>query len=76
MHFYDSVIVFRGDLKLSSLFTAEILKGVSAEFLSEKNVCTDELKLRRIAEREGRRYGVFSFSFYYFIYFNQCINYL
>ncbi|XP_054715948.1 PAX3- and PAX7-binding protein 1-like [Uloborus diversus] len=38
-----------------SALSSEILKGVSAEFLNEKNTCSDELKLRRAAEREGRR---------------------
>lgn len=38
-----------------STLSSEILKGVSAEFLSEKTTCTDESKLRRAAEREGRR---------------------
>ncbi|KFM74139.1 GC-rich sequence DNA-binding factor 1, partial [Stegodyphus mimosarum] len=38
-----------------SVLSSEIQKGVSAEFLFEKNICTDEVKLRRAAEREGRR---------------------
>lgn len=41
----------------------EILKGVSAEFLSEKTTCTDEAKLRRAAEREGRRFVTLILNF-------------
>lgn len=38
-----------------STLSSEILKGMNAEFLSEKPAITDEIKLRRAAEREGRR---------------------
>ncbi|CAL1280131.1 unnamed protein product [Larinioides sclopetarius] len=38
-----------------STLSSELLKGINVEYLSEKNNCTDEAKLRRAAEREGRR---------------------
>ncbi|GFS67855.1 PAX3- and PAX7-binding protein 1 [Nephila pilipes] len=38
-----------------SALSNELSKGINIEFLCEKNICTDEIKLRRAAEREGRR---------------------
>ncbi|GIY73608.1 PAX3- and PAX7-binding protein 1 [Caerostris darwini] len=38
-----------------STISNELLKGVNVEFLSEKVSCQDEVRLRRAAEREGRR---------------------
>ncbi|GFY55318.1 PAX3- and PAX7-binding protein 1 [Trichonephila inaurata madagascariensis] len=38
-----------------STLSTELSKGVNIEFLCEKNICSDEIKLRRAAEREGRR---------------------